>query len=153
MLEALKKCNEEMKRADHLIYVSLKYTRTAEMMRLALNRLINACDYIIEVLLRFAKKRKEIKEIPEKPLIRCKVIEKVYKDDEKIVSFCEFYLFLRKIMKSKYQASKEFRRFVTMSTEVNGKKKDIGIDEIYEFNDKIKEIIGYVKKKVGFEDE
>ena len=33
MKEALDNAKEELKRVDHLFYVSLKYTRTADMMR------------------------------------------------------------------------------------------------------------------------
>ena len=45
MKEALDNAKEELKRVDHLFYVSLKYTRTADMMRHLIERLINAFSF------------------------------------------------------------------------------------------------------------
>ena len=39
--------DEELKRADHMIYVTLKYTRTADVIHNILKRLINAFDVSI----------------------------------------------------------------------------------------------------------
>ena len=38
---------EELKRADHLLYVTLKYTRTADVIKNTIHRLLNAIDYAI----------------------------------------------------------------------------------------------------------
>ncbi len=42
MLESLDLAKEEIKRADHLMYVSLKYTRTVDILKSIIERLINA---------------------------------------------------------------------------------------------------------------
>ena len=42
---------EELKRADHLVYVSLKYTRTCDIMKNAIKRLIAAFQLVIHKFL------------------------------------------------------------------------------------------------------
>jgi hypothetical protein len=51
MKESLSEAFEELKRADHLIYVSLKYTRTVDVIKSIIERLINAYDDAIITLL------------------------------------------------------------------------------------------------------
>ena len=59
MKKSVDKCYEEMKRAEHLIYVSLKYTRTVDIMKHIIDRMINASDCIIETLFKYAKKKRK----------------------------------------------------------------------------------------------
>lgn len=48
MKEAITNAVEELKRVDHLIYVSLKYTRTVDVIRSVINRLIESYNAIID---------------------------------------------------------------------------------------------------------
>ena len=43
--------NNELKRADHMLYISLKYTRTCDVMQNIIKRLIAAFDFGIEAML------------------------------------------------------------------------------------------------------
>ena len=52
MIEAVTNAVEELKRVDHLIFVSLKYTRTVDVLRSVINRLIDAYGAIIEGILK-----------------------------------------------------------------------------------------------------
>ena len=52
---------EELKRADHLVYVSLKYTRTCDIMKNAMKRLINAFEMSMHAYLEYLMKEKKIK--------------------------------------------------------------------------------------------
>jgi len=55
---------EELKRADHLVYVSLKYTRTTDIMLNAMKRMIAAFELSMIRYLEFEKKNKKISTIP-----------------------------------------------------------------------------------------
>ena len=57
MQEYSDQLKSELKRADHLFYVSLKYTRTVDVIRSVIERFMNALDIGIEAML--AKKKKE----------------------------------------------------------------------------------------------
>ena len=53
--ELMFEAREELKRLEHIIYVSLKYTRTVDVIINALNRLVEVYNLIIEALLEKAK--------------------------------------------------------------------------------------------------
>ena len=42
MIETLENAKEELKRVDHLIFVSLKYTRTVDVLLNVINRIISS---------------------------------------------------------------------------------------------------------------
>ena len=76
MLEHDSDARQELKRADHLLYVTLKYTKTTDVIKNAIRRLINACDYAIIDILERLKEKKKIDEVPiirsAKKVTRCK---------------------------------------------------------------------------------
>ena len=41
MIESLENAKEELKRIDHLIYVTLKYTRTVDVLLSVVERMVN----------------------------------------------------------------------------------------------------------------
>ena len=47
MDDALYDAEKELKRVDHLIYVSLKYTRTVDVFKNIIKRLISTIDFIM----------------------------------------------------------------------------------------------------------
>ncbi|MEM3690615.1 MAG: hypothetical protein QXZ40_02715, partial [Candidatus Micrarchaeia archaeon] len=75
MNEALGEAFEEMKRADHLIYVSLKYTRTVDVIRSIVERLATAYEKAITALLEEAKNQKKIQSYSKNVGIKCKELQ------------------------------------------------------------------------------
>ncbi len=145
MKESLGSAKDELKRADHSIYVSLKYTRTVDMIKHIIDRFVNSCDFIVEALLKYAKQKKKIKEIPDTPLTRLTLAKHVYKEDPQIIDFCNFSEFLRKLNRAEYKSSREFRRHVTMHASVDGALFEIKIDTMYEYYKRIREFVEYVE--------
>ncbi|MEK7201541.1 MAG: hypothetical protein AAB737_02820, partial [Patescibacteria group bacterium] len=62
MEDLIEGAKEDLKRADHSIYVTLKYTRTVDVIKNVIKRLINACDLAMIEALEHLKKQKKIKE-------------------------------------------------------------------------------------------
>ena len=62
---------EELKRADHLLYVTLKYTRNVDVIKNIIKRLINAYDYAVLEALKYLK----VKNISDVPRRRVKQLE------------------------------------------------------------------------------
>ena len=67
---------DEIKRADHLIYVTLKYTRTVDVMKNVIKRLLSALDSGILELLEELKSNGKVSMIPPSPLARLELLEK-----------------------------------------------------------------------------
>ena len=77
----MEEARDELKRADHLIYVSLKYTRTCDTMKNIIHRLINAYDFAITTALKKSKEDKKISSIPTSKIKRAETILKLKKSD------------------------------------------------------------------------
>ena len=154
MKEALDNAREELKRVDHLFYVSLKYTRTVDMMRHMIDRLINVFYYGVESLLKFAKEEKKIDEIPGNPAMSSELLAKTFNNEE-IVGYTNLYLRLRKIFRADYTKREEFRRHVTMTCIIDSEEAvDINIDILKEYYEKARNFIDYAERIVeGKEDE
>lgn len=134
MEESLEDAKEEIKRVDHLFYVSLKYTRTVDMMRTLINRLISTFDCALLSLLKHAKEKKKIKEIPLSPIPKCELLKKIYQDIN-IKKYIDPYLLLRKLMRAPYTKREEYRRHVTMISKIGDKKIETNIDTLKETYD------------------
>lgn len=153
MKEALDNARQELKRTDHLFYVSLKYTRTADMMRHMVERLINAFSFGIESLLKHAKENKKIDKIPDNLGIRSKLVTEIFTDEE-FAGYIDLYLRLRKIIRADYSKREEYRRHVTMTCKIEkGEVVEVNIDILKEYYEAAKNFISYVERIVeGKED-
>jgi len=137
MNEALGEAFEEMKRADHLIYVSLKYTRTVDVIRSIVERLANAYEKAFTALLEEAKSQKRISSYSKNLGIKCKELQALYANDPYILGEIEFFLLLRKILRSEYKKVEEYRRHVTMIVQLSPRETlNIDIDRIKEYYDR-----------------
>ncbi|MFH1400884.1 MAG: hypothetical protein ABIH41_05155, partial [Nanoarchaeota archaeon] len=67
MKEALENAKEELKRVDHQIYVSLKYTRTVDVLINIMRRMVDAYEFMIEAALKYCVESKKMETIPESP--------------------------------------------------------------------------------------
>lgn len=141
MLELLDKAKDELKRADHLMYVSLKYTRTVDVIKSIIERLINAFDFGVGALLKKAK----IKDIPPMPRVRVDILKKTYASDENIHQYMQLYILLRDINHAPFERAMEFRRHVTMTAHLSDKEIEIDIDIVEDYFKKTKEFIEYVE--------
>ena len=153
MKESLDSARDELKRVDHLFYVSLKYTRTADMMRHTIERLINAFSFGVESLLKHAKEEKKIDEIPANPVMRCKLLLKNFTDEE-LTNYVDLYSKLRKIIKADYSKREEYRRHVTMASVMeNGEIVEVNIDVLKDYYDLAKNFIKYAERIIEGKEE
>ena len=130
-MESLNEAREELKRVDHLIYVSLKYTRTIDVLLNALNRMIDAYDFMFESLMQKALAEEKIEEIPTTPIERGNLIKKLYGEDQQFVDNVELFFLIRKLHKAPNpQKEQEYRRHVTMRTMIDGREELVNIDII-----------------------
>ena len=138
----------ELKRAEHLLYVSLKYTRTVDVIKSIIDRLISGIEIMIDKMLEYAKVKRKIKEIPASVTIKCDTVKKVF-DDEKMIDFINFYLMLRKIQKAKYKRSSEYRKHVTMTALVEDTIININLEVIKEYYEKAVAFLEFAEELTG----
>jgi hypothetical protein len=152
MNENLDNAKEELKRADHLIFVSLKYTRTCDVIKHIIDRLINTIDFTFTALLEDLKEKNKIKEVPNAPIPKANLVKSLFKDDALIQDFSSLFILLRKISKANFSRSCEFRRHVTMTVVVDDETFAIDIDKITEYFKKTKELFAHVSELLGADD-
>lgn len=143
-MEALERAKEELKRADHQIFVSLKYTRTVDVLKNIIERLISAFNFGIEALLLHKKERNEVDKIPPQPIARMEIVKELY-PPEPLHHFMVFFDLLRKISKATFERALEYRRHVTMTAHLNDKQIEITIDIINDYFEKTKDFIKYAE--------
>lgn len=147
MEESLEDAAEEIKRAEHLFYVSLKYTRTVDVIRSLIDRLISTFDHGILSLLKYAKEKKKIKDIPPTPVVRAQLVEKTFKEIN-LKNYLDMYLLHRKLLRAPYTKREEYRRHVTMTSELEDQKIEVNIDTLKEDFDKTMDFLRLVKDTI-----
>jgi hypothetical protein len=130
-MESLDDAREELKRVDHLIYVSLKYTRTVDILLNAINRMMDAYDFLFESVLIKAMEENKIPSVPTTPIEKGNLVKHLYPEDEQMIDNVELYFLLRKLHRSPNpQREQEYRRHVTMRTHIDGREELVNIDII-----------------------
>ncbi|MBS3112642.1 hypothetical protein J4418_00975 [Candidatus Woesearchaeota archaeon] len=149
MKESLRDALEEIKRVDHLIYVSLKYTRTVDVIKSIVQRMVDAMDFLIMANL-LTEKESTAEIFPQHASERARLLKSNFPQNNQLQDYLEFYLLLRKVLRAKYTASQEFRRHVTMSVNFTDADEnlDINIDLIYEYYEKLKNFFDYTYQLV-----
>jgi hypothetical protein len=151
MKESLYEAKDELKRVDHQIYVSLKYTRTVDVLMNSLGRMIDAYNCLIDSLLKFVVEKKIRREefIPATPLERGEMVKELFSDDI-VQTNMELYFLLRKIHKSvPTKKEQEFRRHVTLRSIIDGKEVHVDIDIATEYYNTIKAFYEWVEQKIN----
>ena len=154
MKESFDEALQELKRVDHLFWVSLKYTRTVDVIKNVIERLINCIGFGLEAILKYAKEKKLIMNIPTNPGLRCELLKKTFPDNDELIDNVNFYLKLRKLSKAEYTKREEFRRHVTMIATIDkGEIVEVSIDVLKEYYEKTRNFIALVKKIINEEKE
>ncbi len=154
MKESFDLAIQELKRVDHLFWVSLKYTRTVDVIKHVIDRIISCIGYGLEAILKYAKDKKLVTHVPDNAGLRCDLLKKTFPDNAELLDYINFYLMLRKLSKAEYAKREEFRRHVTMIATIDkGEIVEVSIDVLKEYYEKTKNFIRLVKKIINEEKE
>jgi methylphosphotriester-DNA--protein-cysteine methyltransferase len=148
MEEFLENAKEELKRADHLIYVSLKYTRTVDIIKSSIERLVSAYESVIEGLLERAKNKKKIEQIPMAVGVKAETLKRLYPKKTELADYLNFYVLLRKLSKASFTRAREYRRHVTMTAFVDERQIEVNIDIISEYYKRVVQFVEYVEENI-----
>ncbi len=144
MNEFLEGAVGELKRADHMLYVSLKYTRTVDVIKNILERLISCFDFTFEYLVWHLKETKAIEEMPFARAKKIEVLKHYFQSNTEFIDYIDFYLLLRKIDQANFTRRQEFRRHVTMSAILEKNRViELNIDSIHDYYDKTKAFVDF----------
>ena len=152
--EAYHNARQNLDRARHSIDVSLKYTRTVDVIKGIVERLISAISSGLDVLLIKAKEESKIPQLPELPRLKVIQVRELYSGNEDLQNLCNFFLLLRKIDKAQYDRAHEFRRNVTMTVFMDDDSEiELTIDIITEYYDRTENCLEQIRQIVEGNDE
>ena len=152
MREAFDNCVQELKRVDHLFWVSLKYTRTVDMIKHVIERIISCMDFGFEAILKYAKDKKLITNIPTNAGLRIELLKKTFPENAQLLDYINFYTRTRKLTKAEYTKREEFRRHVTMIAVIDkGEIVEVSIDVLKENYEYLRGFVHFVKKLINEE--
>ncbi len=131
--ELIEELRGSLRRAEHSYYVSLKYTRTVDVIRNLIDRIVITIEHMTVLLLQYHKDKDDLHFIPDNLIDKINTVKELYPDDEKIQDAYELFFFLRKARRQTYTKSEEFRRHVAMTATVEGEEYVFNIDLMGEY--------------------
>ncbi len=150
LLKGLKFCMEDIIQekisADHLLYVSLKYTKTCDVIMNLILRWKRMIETSIEKMLEHAKKRKKISSVSSNPIGMIEQMKVLFKKDREILEVIELYEMFRKIRELRTERIGEFRKNVTLKVFYQGKEIDINLEKLKEYAELLEKFISKVKQ-------
>ncbi|MBU3907088.1 MAG: hypothetical protein KKA64_02440 [Nanoarchaeota archaeon] len=132
--------------ADHLLYVSLKYTKTCDVIMNLILRWRRMIQVSIDRALKHAKQKKKISSIPTNPISKIEKVRLLFKKDENFLQVIEMYEMFRKIEELKRERIGEFRKNVNLKVEYQGKEVNINLEKLKEYAARLEKFISSVKQ-------
>lgn len=132
--------------ADHLLYVSLKYTKTCDVIVNLILRWKKMIERSINEILKHAKKKKKISSIPDNPKGQIELIRKVMKKDQNFLDVVDMYEMFRKIEELRKERIGEFRKNVTLKVFYKGEEISINLEKLKEYADRLEKFISATKQ-------
>lgn len=132
--------------ADHLLYVSLKYTKTCDVIMNLLIRWRRMIEISIDAILRQAKKNKKSSSIPESPVKKIDEIKRLFKKDKEVMKTIEFYEMIKKIEELRCERIGEFRKNVSLKVMYKGEEIQINLEKLKEYAALLEKFISRTKQ-------
>ena len=132
--------------ADHLLYVSLKYTKTCDVIMNLIVRWKRMIEVSIEEVLKHAKKKKKISSIPTNPIGKIEAVKNLFKKEKEFQEVIEMYEMFRKIEDLRKERIGEFRKNVTLKVFYRGEEISINLDMLKLYAERLEKFISLVKQ-------
>jgi hypothetical protein len=132
--------------ADHLLYVSLKYTKTCDVITNLLLRWKKMIETSINGILKHAKKKKKISSIPTNPVGGIEVIRKLFKKDNNFLEVIDMYEMFRKLPELRTERIGEFRKNVTLKIFYKGEEVNVNLEQLKIYAEKLEKFISTTKQ-------
>ncbi len=133
---------DELKKVDHLVFVTLKYTRTVDIIRSAIDRMIITLNVQILETLEKLKEAGKVPVVPPAPVMRTQILEKLYPKDKELKDIIDFYYKLKKMYIGEYKKKEEFRKNVALVT----KDDEVNIEALKDYVSRMKKYINYLQE-------
>ena len=132
--------------ADHLLYVSLKYTKTCDVIVNLLLRWGKMIETSIDEILKHEKKKKKISLVSSNPIGKIEQIKKLFKKDKEFLKIIGMYEMFRKIKELRTERIGEFRKNVNLKVFYKGKEININLEQLKIYAERLEKFISITKQ-------
>jgi len=132
--------------ADHLLYVSLKYTKTCDVILNLILRWRRMIETSINEILKHAKKKKKISSISSNPIGKIEEVKKLFKNNKDFLQVIEMYEMFRKIEELKKERIGEFRKNVNLKIFYRGKEINVNLEQLKIYAEMLEKFISITKQ-------
>ncbi len=132
--------------ADHLLYVSLKYTKTCDVILNLTLRWRRMIEMSIQGILKHAKKKKKISAIPTNPTKEIEEVRKLFKKDKNFQEVIDLYEMFRKIEDLRKERIGEFRKNVNLKVFYRGEEININLEMLKIYAEMLEKFISTTKQ-------
>jgi len=131
--------------ADHLLYVSLKYTKTCDVIINLLLRWKNMIELGMDFLADKAKKQKKWKPVPDAPRAKLVQLKKIYAREVVIAETLQLYELFRDIENLDKVRENEFRKGVNLRVTYREQIININLEKLKEYSSLLERFISALK--------
>ena len=132
--------------ADHLLYVSLKYTKTCDVILNLIARWASLIELGYDALLTELVEQGKIPSVPKNPRQKIELVKKHFPKVEELANVAPLYIVFRRIPTLEKKRQGEFRKNVSLKIIEGDKVTDINMDKLMEYSILIDDFIREVKK-------
>jgi len=137
---------KEKTSADHLLYVSLKYTKTCDVILNLIARWKSLIELCFDEMLRVAVKQKKIPRMPGNPKEKIEFMRTYFKKLPAVQEAIPLYIFFKRIPELPKRREGEFRKNVALKIIEPGREVDINMEKLKEYTDILERFISEVKQ-------
>lgn len=137
---------KEKTSADHLLYVSLKYTKTCDVILNLIARWRSMIELSFDALLQQALKKKKIPHAPESPKQKIEYMRTAFKNNNAVQEIIPIFVFFRRIPELPKTREGEFRKNVNLKIIESGKVTEINMEKLKEYAEIVERFISEVKQ-------
>lgn len=140
---------KEKTSADHLLYVSLKYTKTCDVILNLIERWKVLIEVSFDALLEIALKAKKIPNLPATPKEKIEFMKKAYKNNKIIQELIPIYIFFKRVPGLDKIREGEFRKNVNLKIKDGENTVEINMEKLKEYAEKLEKFISEVKQIIS----
>ena len=132
--------------ADHLLYVSLKYTKTCDVIMNLILRWRKMIETSINAILEYALETKKIKEMPTSPLGKIDEVKKLLSKDANFKKTLDTFEMFRKVEELKKERIGEFRKNVCLKISYKNEEINVNLEKLKEYAEMLEKFISSTKQ-------
>ena len=140
---------KEKTSADHLLYVSLKYTKTCDVILNLLARWKSLIELSFDSILEKMVEDGKVPAMPESPKQRIEFVKKYFKKNSGVQDVVPLYIFFKRVPDLSKTRGGEFRKNVNLKIVEPKKTTDINMEKLGEYYEIVEKFIIEIKKILG----